>query len=326
MSLVTPGEGREDTRARAVYPAQDDAIRAVVHAFSAAEARLLVTGEDTPSAQRLVEISHEALIREWDLLKEWINDNRQPLRRREHIRTRMQQWEEEHKDQTLLLPPGLPLEEGRKLLDDPGDVLIEEVQSYITASIAADEERLRKGSSRGRTRVGGTFPSCQPFSQISNSTGGCCYCRNCSSDLCVGPDASRQKRGQEARVRQLAAQSTTYLQQPRPPQLSLLLAVEAVSTRRTGDGILPIAAAEEALRAALALPHGKPLKEGHTQSVWAVAFSRDGHWLASSSWDNTVRLWDMRNPTAAPAVLGGHAQAVWAVAFSHDNRWLASGS
>ena len=78
VSLVTPGEGREDTRARAVYPAQDDAIRAVVDAFSAAEARLLVTGEDTPSTQRLVEISHETLIREWDVLNAWIIDTQTP--------------------------------------------------------------------------------------------------------------------------------------------------------------------------------------------------------------------------------------------------------
>ena len=48
VSLVTPGEGREDTRARALYPQQDDAIRAVVDKFSAADARLLVTGRGCP--------------------------------------------------------------------------------------------------------------------------------------------------------------------------------------------------------------------------------------------------------------------------------------
>jgi hypothetical protein len=144
VSLVTPGEGREDTRARAVFPESDDAIRDVVRAFAAWDARLLVTGEDVPSAQRLVEISHEALIREWDLLKDWIKDNREALHRREHIRARMRQWKEQGKDKTLLLPPGLPLEEGRKLLIDHGDVLIEEVAPYIAASIAADEERLRR--------------------------------------------------------------------------------------------------------------------------------------------------------------------------------------
>jgi tetratricopeptide (TPR) repeat protein len=144
VSLVTPGEGREDTRARAVYPEQNDAICAVIREFSAAEARLLVTGGDAPTAQRLVEISHEALIREWDLLRGWIDANREALRRREHIRARMRQWEEQGRDGTLLLSPGLPLEEGRKLLSDHGDVLIEEVEPYIAASIAADEERRRR--------------------------------------------------------------------------------------------------------------------------------------------------------------------------------------
>jgi hypothetical protein len=55
------------------------------------------------------------------------------------------------------------------------------------------------------------------------------------------------RRSQEARVRQPAAQSTAYLHPPRPPQLSLLLAVESVLARQTEDGMLPIPAAEESL-------------------------------------------------------------------------------
>ena len=67
LSLVTPGEGREDTRARVVLPDDPD-LEAVVRRFADRKARLLVTGEDEALGQRTVEVSHEALIQRWDQL------------------------------------------------------------------------------------------------------------------------------------------------------------------------------------------------------------------------------------------------------------------
>ncbi|MFO1049683.1 MAG: toll/interleukin-1 receptor domain-containing protein [Geminicoccaceae bacterium] len=147
VSLVTPGEGREDTRARFALP-DDRATADIVRAFSAWDARLLVTGSQAVvgAAQpaRLVEISHEALIREWQPLKDWVAANRETLRRRERVQDWLAAWEEGGRDPSLLLPPGLALEVGRKLLDDHGDVLIDEVEPYVRESIAADEARLRR--------------------------------------------------------------------------------------------------------------------------------------------------------------------------------------
>ena len=57
-----------------------------------------------------------------------------------------------------------------------------------------------------------------------------------------------------------------------------------------------------------------------------MAFSPDGHRLASASCDNTVRLWnaDTGQPIGAP--LTGHTDMVISVAFSPDGHRLASGS
>ena len=69
----------------------------------------------------------------------------------------------------------------------------------------------------------------------------------------------------------------------------------------------------------------KATLEGHTDNVWSVAFSPDGQMLASGSWDQTVRVWDVETEQLLHA-LTGHTHHVTSVAFSPDGQTLASGS
>lgn len=64
---------------------------------------------------------------------------------------------------------------------------------------------------------------------------------------------------------------------------------------------------------------------GHVQLVNNVAFSPDAQWLASASFDGSVRLWAARTGKFA-ATLRGHVGAVYQLCWSSDSRMLASGS
>jgi WD40 repeat protein len=65
------------------------------------------------------------------------------------------------------------------------------------------------------------------------------------------------------------------------------------------------------------------LKTG--SEVQCIAYSPDGHMLASGIWDKTVRLWRVRDGTLL-ATLQGHTDGVYSISFSPDGQLLASGS
>jgi WD40 repeat protein/tRNA A-37 threonylcarbamoyl transferase component Bud32 len=71
---------------------------------------------------------------------------------------------------------------------------------------------------------------------------------------------------------------------------------------------------------------------GHVWIISQVAFSPDGLWLASASWDQSVRVWDVERGQTLATLGGasdsgrGHVGRVLGVAFSPDGRVLASAS
>jgi guanine nucleotide-binding protein subunit beta-2-like 1 protein len=64
---------------------------------------------------------------------------------------------------------------------------------------------------------------------------------------------------------------------------------------------------------------------GHSHYVQDVVLSRDGQYALSSSWDKSLRLWDL-NFSKTSRLFVGHTGDVLSVAFSADNRQIVSGS
>ena len=64
---------------------------------------------------------------------------------------------------------------------------------------------------------------------------------------------------------------------------------------------------------------------GHRISVSSVAFSPDGKYAISGSWDETLKLWDISTGKAI-RTFRGYKDFIHSVAFSSDGQYVLSGN
>jgi len=160
LRLVTLGEGTEDTRRRARRAEIADVVRdnatlqIVLDRFG--QYRLLTFDFEPGTREPTLEVAHEALIREWQRLRGWLDTSRSDVRLQRVLAGEAGEWEKNRQDSSFLLS-GARLISYEEWTSTTDLALTDRERAYIDASIAerhrrnaAEEERKRREEETAR--------------------------------------------------------------------------------------------------------------------------------------------------------------------------------
>jgi dipeptidyl aminopeptidase/acylaminoacyl peptidase len=299
-----------------------------------ADARLIVTERDAASGRETVEVAHEALIRSWQRLRGWVDQDREFLRTRERVAAQARLWEAEGRPADRLLPPGRALAEGEDLLATRGADLEEGLAEYIRASSAAEASAKEAARAAQRRQLLRARLVAVAMLFLAIGAAGFAYWWQIEREkaLLFADEAMQNSErafknlimAQRNESRALAALAENEIERG-SPATAVRMALAALPSSLTATGRPYAPQAEGALHRSLEQLRESRRFIGHEGAVWSVAFSPDGRTLATGSWDTTARLWDVETGKET-AALRGHEGWVASVAFSPDGRTLATGS
>jgi energy-coupling factor transporter ATP-binding protein EcfA2 len=148
VRVAPPDEGAEDTKRRMALSELEPPLQALVRTL--ADARLLVTDRDAQSGVETIEVAHEALIRNWQALQQWLNGDREFLLWRQRLRALVANWLTSQQDEGALLRGALLSEANGWLQTRPRD-LSEQERAFVGASQQlAQREEAAKEAARQR--------------------------------------------------------------------------------------------------------------------------------------------------------------------------------
>jgi len=321
--LVTLGQGEEEVPNRRMVPYHDfvalertDAEQKVgakgfVDLF--VKNRLLVADTD-PQGEITVSIVHEALLREWQRVTDWLKQNREFLRMRDRLDGSMRQWKlmERHRD--YLLPAGLPLAEADKLVNEFEDSLNREQLDYISASSA---EQTRKRNLRNRIRNVVTVG----FALLAIAAGGFAW---------VAESQKHEAERVTARLHEQLREASwgSFNQADRQFQLGEWREGIALLSRAIKFNPENLVASERFFHE-LIIHREKALPPfatsfSHQDVVNDAVFSRDGARILTASRDNTAKLWDAVSGKLIASF--SHQDGVIHAAFSPDGGRILTAS
>ena len=140
LQLLHPGDGTEDTRRLATRGEVGvDNWKLVTH-LAGPEARLVVTARNEQTEEETVEIVHEALLREWQQLRDWMKSDRNFRVWQEELRSRCRRWQQNGQNEEDLLMGSL-LSAAQVWLNERQADLSRKDREFIQLSLELRERR-----------------------------------------------------------------------------------------------------------------------------------------------------------------------------------------
>ena len=336
LRLVTLNEGTNDVRRRVSYaellsvvtqhpfaapttanelPAREaEVIQLVLNIFS--EYRLLTFDQDPTTRDSTVEVAHEALIQEWDQLREWLQQNREALQRYQRLMRLADEWQQANKDHSYLVSgTQLAQFEGWAAATDLALTPLEASYLQISLAVRQQQEAAEKArlaqeqqlEQRSKNRL--RWLVVVLFLATVGALG--------LTTLALNQRNQAEAQSRLMTSRQLAAQSQNL--QAQQFDLALLLGLTAYQTQDT------LAARRNLFSTVLATPHLKQYLHGHQAAVNEVTFHPQQNLLASGDSAGTILLWDTTTGQLLTALVNETSREIITMAFSPDGQLLAVG-
>ena len=328
LRLITLGEGVEDTRRRvlqmelASLMSDDQTMDDVIEIFS--QSRLLTLDRDPLTRGPTVEIAHEALIREWGRLREWMRASREALRVQRRLMGAASEWVQSGRS-VGFLAAGARLTQFEALAAEEEIRLTQEEREYVAASVVMreqDEQAERERQARELQLAQQAAKSQrQSANRLRYLVGFLALFLVVTAGLSIFALTSRAdalSNFTRAEAERLAGESNNVRIKRGSSEIAALLAVRSIRLQYSPEG-------DEALANADLLDLPVRIFTGHTQAIYEVAYSHDGNYLFSGGQDGVARLWDVPMGRIIHE-FPGHTDAIIGVDISPDSRYVATGS
>jgi WD40 repeat protein len=385
LRLVTLGEGVEDTRRRmqrseleginSVFNIQYSVsslrsansnstsdISAIIDAFG--RARLLTFDRDPATRGPTVEVAHEALLREWDRLRLWLEESRADVRLQRILATETAEWQKNDQDVGYLLR-GARLDQYEAWAEESTVRLTEEERAFLNASFAAREARLAEEEARQRRELETAQQLAQTERQRAEeqtaaaerlrrralflaaalgfaavlAVAAIFFAQRSNQNAAVAAENARIAATREAEAASEAEHRATAQAQAEE-QADVATSRELAATALNQLGVdaersillalhalakAPTLEAENALHQAIQSSRVLQTLRGHAGPFFFLDYSPDGSRLATTVGDSFAKVWDAGTGEEL-LTLKGHEGVTIGIRFSPDGKRLATAS